>query len=272
MIDPAHTASSSGHDLWTWFFYLLGIGTTLWGVYEFILAPIRKKRHVLESIPYCPSLLLPQLPIERDKVVLVPSHRLMQMNYRVNLFQLTCTCLRFRRYRQYYPTNDVRRLCRHLRKELQNSGCVQQYDELTRGLITSRMRDACYVRENLSRSEMIVGFHPRSSIVRIYTYRKSQVDPPGGPFTGPVDKFTYNHRQDVWIYGEPPPNSEEILTVIDKIMTECRARYPSPEKLPQRRGESLPSPIPETEAAMAARARRERILSANRSTTPLQKP
>ncbi|MBF0614128.1 MAG: hypothetical protein G8237_03175 [Magnetococcales bacterium] len=272
MIDLTAPASSSAPDLWTWLFYLLMIGITLWGVYIFLIAPIRKKRHILESIPYCPSLLLPQLPIERDKVIQVASHRLMQLNYRVNLFRLTCTCLRFRRFRQFYPENDIRRLCRHLRKELQNSGCTQQYDELTRGLIASRLRDACYVRETLSRSEMIVGFHPRSSIVRIYTYRKSQIDPQGGPFTGPVDKFTYNHRQDVWVYGEPPPNSEEILMVVDKLITACRARYPSPHKLPQRRGETLPTPIPATEAALAARERRERILSASRSTTPLQKP
>ncbi|MBF0213096.1 MAG: hypothetical protein HQM00_05965 [Magnetococcales bacterium] len=271
MIDLTAPADAS-NPLWPWFLTLLAIGITAWLIYDFVLAPIWKRRHILESIPYCPSLLLPTLPIERDKTILVPSHKMIQLSYRVNLMQLTCSCFRFRRIRRFYPPNDIRRLCRHLRKELLSSGCAQQFDELTRGVIASRLVDGCYVRENLSNSEMILGFHPRSSIVRVYTYRKSQLDPPGGPYTGQVDKFTYNHRQDLWIYGEPPPNSDEIIGVIDTIMTACRARYPHPEKLPQSRGETLATPIPETEAATAARMRRERILSAGKSTTPLQRP
>ncbi|MBF0340241.1 MAG: hypothetical protein HQL95_04680 [Magnetococcales bacterium] len=254
---------------WPWIVAILLIGIVIWAIYELLIAPNRKKRHILESIPYCPSLLLPQLPSERDKTILVASHRLIHFNYRVNLCKLTCTCLRFRRVRRYYPPNDVRRLCRHLRKELQASGLIQEFDELTRGLITSRLRDACYIREPLTNSEMIIGFHPRSSIVRVYTYRKSQVDPPGGPFTGPVDKFTYNHRQEIWVYGDPPPNQDEILTVVETIMTQCRARYPQPGKLP-RTNDNLITPIPETEIANEARARRESILAARKSTTPLQ--
>ncbi|MBF0271024.1 MAG: hypothetical protein HQL98_02955 [Magnetococcales bacterium] len=270
MIDLTPHAQIHDHSLWPWLLALLVTGVTVWLVYDFLIAPIWKKRHILASIPYCPSLLLPQLPAELDKVILVPSHKLMHMNYRVNLFRLTCSCMRFRRIRRFYPANDIRRLCRHLRKELLTHSCAQQLDELTRGVIASRLRDGCYTRESLSTSEMVVGFHPRSTIIRIYTYRKSQDDLPIGPYTGPVDKFTYNHRQDLWIYGEPPPNSEEILSVVETLMTACRARYPHPNKLPQSKGETLSMPIPETEATQAAHARRERILAARRSTTPLQ--
>ncbi|MEO5346549.1 MAG: hypothetical protein H7834_09255 [Magnetococcus sp. YQC-9] len=263
------TQPASNHPILGWFFILLLLALVAWGVHYFILIPMQRKKHILESIPYCPSLLLPQIPAEHDNTIRVPSHRLIHLNYRVNLHQLTCTCLRFRRIRKFYPANDIRRLCRHLRQELQSSGYLQNLDELTRGAISFRLRDGCYVRENLTNSEMIVGFHPRSSIVRVYTYRKSPEDPSGGPYTGAVDKFTYNHRQEVWVYGEPPPNADEILTVVEAIMTSCRSRYPKPEKLPHI-NEGLPFPVPETEVAQAARARRESILAARRSTTPLQ--
>lgn len=265
----AQTHAVSDHSVLVWLAGLLLIGLISWSIHYFIIVPMQRKRHILESIPYCPSLLLPQLPAEHDKIMRVDSQRLIHLSYRVNLYQLTCSCLRFRRIRRFYPANDIRRLCRHLRRELQNSGCLQNLDELTRGVISFRLRDGCYVRESLTNSEMIVGFHPRSSIVRVYTYRKSPDDPLGGPYTGAVDKFTYNHRQEIWVYGEPPPNADEILTVVETLMTACRARYPNPEKLPHVK-ETLQMPIPETEAAMAARARRESILAARRSTTPLQ--
>lgn len=266
------SAVSHHSSIWIWLLILLFLALATWVAYTFIIAPILRKRHILDSIPYCPSLLLPQLPEEYNKVIKVPSSRWPQIKYRVNLFHLTCSCLRFRRFRQFYPPNDIRRLCRHLRKEMKNTECDQLFDELTRGLIAAHLRDACYIRESLSRSEAIFGFHPRSSIVRIYTFRKSQVDPPGGPYTGPMHKFTYNYRQDVWVYGEPPPNSEEILQRLEMRMSECRSRYPQPSKLPLLKADTLPTPIPESEAAKAARARRERILSGSRSTTPLQKP
>ncbi|MBF0626596.1 MAG: hypothetical protein HQL91_00095 [Magnetococcales bacterium] len=272
MIDLTIPPPAPVHHYWPWIVSILLIGITAWGLYTFFVVPILRKRRIHASIPYCPSLLLPPRTHQYDKNLSIASHRLIHFSYRVNLFHLTCTCLRFRRHRGLYPPNDIRRLCRHLRRELQPTAYNQQLDELTRGLLATRLTDACYSREQLSRSEIIVGFHPRSSIVRVYTFRKSPVDPPGGPFTGPVHKFTYNYHQDIWIYGEPPPNSEEVLAAISNLMTANRARYPQQDKLPLLRVENLPTPIPANEAAQTVRTRRERILSANPSTTPLEKP
>ncbi|MEO5334142.1 MAG: hypothetical protein H7839_19185 [Magnetococcus sp. YQC-5] len=253
----------------TWGWLLLFALVVIWAVWLFVILPIRKKKHILESIAYCPSLLLPQLPQEYDHISMVPSRKLIQFNYRVNLFHLTCTCQRFRQVRGYYPKNDIRRLCRHLRKELETTKTIFMFDELTQGVISFRLRDSCYTREPLHHSEMIVGFHPRSSIIRVYTYRKNSIDPPNGPFTGPVEKFTYNHRQDNWVYGDPPPNHEQILTTLEKIMTTCKAKYPYSHQLPSR-PDPLAIPVPETSPVEAAEKLRQKINAAKKSTTPLQ--
>ncbi len=264
--------TSPDHLLLTWGSVILALLFVVWASLRFIIIPIQKKKRVIQSIPYCPSLLLPQLPNDHNHTALIPSRKLMHMDYRVNLFHLTCTCQRFRMVRGHYPKNDIRRMCRHLRKELEATNSLQLYDELTRGVLQFRVRDLCYTREPLRNSEMIVGFHPRSSIVRVYTYRKTPNDPIEGPFSGHVDKFTFNHGQEIWVYGEPPPNSAEILTVIEQIMTGCRAKYPQPHQLPPAR-EVLAIPVPiteESEKNEQAALLKQKLNAAKMTTTPLQ--
>ncbi|MBF0126007.1 MAG: hypothetical protein HQM02_02245 [Magnetococcales bacterium] len=252
-----------------WLWIVFAGCVTAWILLRYLVIPIHKRQQILQSIAYCPSLLLPQLPPERNVTTFIPSHKLKYLSYRVNLFHLTCTCSRFRLTRGYYPVNDIRRLCRHLRRELDATQSSLSFDELTRGVIAFRLRDACYVREPLPNSEMVVGFHPRSSIIRVYTYRKHPDDPPQGPFTGPVDKFTYNNQQEIWVYGEPPPNSEKILTVLARIMTGCKTKYPHQDLLPPSRNHLI-TPIVETEE-MRRQAQLRRQRSADQvSTTPLR--
>ncbi|MBF0295607.1 MAG: hypothetical protein HQL96_10510 [Magnetococcales bacterium] len=256
----------SAHPLfWAILFGLVA----LWAILRFLIIPIQRKRHILQSVAYCPSLLLPVLPKENDVAIFSPSRRLKFFGYRVNLHQLTCSCVRFRRFRGFYPPNDIRRLCRHLRKELAATNLFNEFDELTRALILFRLRDSCYIREPVLNSEAIFGFHPRTSIVRVYTFRKNPDDPPQGPFTGPVDKFTYHHRQEIWIYGTPPPNCEAILTLIAEIMTACKAKYPKPQRLPTMREELL-EPIPVHPNPEDVTQIREKRRNAAKTTTPLR--
>lgn len=267
-------SSTLDHSFLThnWGWAILIVLFTLGVIFRFVVIPIQKKKRILQSIPYCPSLLLPKLPEKHNHIAMISSRKMVQMDYRVNLYNLTCSCPRFRQIRGHYPKNDIRRLCRHLRKELDATKMNLLFDDLTQGVISFRVRDLCYSREPLHNSEMIVGFHPRSAIVRVYTYRKAQNDDPLGPYSGPVDKFTYNHHQAIWVYGEPPPNNEEILTVIDRIMTTCKAQYAHLHQVSPTQNQMSPvvdlSETDESEAMLKLQQRRKTNTS-QQTTTPL---
>ncbi|MBF0143227.1 MAG: hypothetical protein HQL57_09260 [Magnetococcales bacterium] len=184
------------------------------GVGRWVIVPRIKRQRILASYDVCPPWLLPELPKELDKVVKVGSRTRDNKSYAVNFYRLSCNCRRFRHSRSHYPPNDIHRLCRHLRQELDTSNVILRYDELTRRIIKDRVRDKFYRKMTLLGTEMAFGFHPESDFIRVFTRRRQANDPAEGPFTGIYDKFTFNADQDIWIHGESPPGAEAIVKTI----------------------------------------------------------
>ncbi|MBF0309325.1 MAG: hypothetical protein HQL56_07340 [Magnetococcales bacterium] len=182
-------------------------------IVHFILRPrARQRRYAKLNAMYPPYLLPPLECNSRRKPD--PEHR----QYQVNLEMLTCTCSRFRNHRAYFPAQDIRRLCRHLRKELENADLLPRLDDLTRRIIQDRVRDKCYLSLSTGESRFAIGINPGSHFVRVFTRRKLDIDPPEGPFTGAYDKFVFNAGQENWIYGEAPPQSDKIIALIQEAM------------------------------------------------------
>ncbi|MBF0284614.1 MAG: hypothetical protein HQL51_09160 [Magnetococcales bacterium] len=218
---------------WHWVIQIFGVVAALGGAILFSriwLGVYFRKRSIQDNLERCPSLPLPPLPREYDKGVAVSSRRTRGRQYRVNLFRLSCTCTRFKRYRGLYPEGDARRLCCHLRRQLHETGTVKYYNELHQRIIQDRVRDRCYRVIRLFGSDVAFGFHPRVDMVRVFTRRQMEGDPVAGPFTGPYDKYVFHAAHELWIYGEAPPGSEAIISEISKLLVR-RLRQESPVSL-----------------------------------------
>ncbi len=195
-----------------------------------ILVPALKRKRALRYQKICPEFFLPALSPNLDTTVKVTSRSNNPVHYKVNLYRLTCTCSRFRRQRGYYPDQDIRRLCRHLRRALESENVLDQYDELTRKIIQERVRDKCYQRDTVLGTEVAFGFHPKQEFMRVYARRRGQQDGPNGPFTGTYEKFSLNINQESWIYGEAPPGATELITRAKAILAQVKAQLPDSDK------------------------------------------
>ncbi|MGN7613642.1 hypothetical protein ACQZV8_16340 [Magnetococcales bacterium HHB-1] len=185
-----------------------------WSFVRFVVAPILTKNRIKKGYKACSPYLLPQLPKQLDRTISVESRLRPYKRYRVNLYRQTCTCVGFRKQRRHYPKNDIHRLCRHLRKELNTSNGMLYFDKLTQCLIKHRIKDKCYQRLTLSGTNMALGYNPKSEYVRVYTRRKAPSDAEKGPFTGIYSKFVFNMTQENWVYGESPPGERAIISAI----------------------------------------------------------
>ncbi|MBF0370680.1 MAG: hypothetical protein HQL52_14605 [Magnetococcales bacterium] len=208
-----------------WLWVLIVGATVFWAVVRFIYVPAKKRKRIKDREKYCSPLLLPTLPEEFDKSFHIPSRLRRHKTYEVNLYQVTCTCYRFRRSRQYYPRNDIHRLCHHLRRELDRSKADLHFCELDRRILKDRVRDRCYRKITVLGTELAFGLKPHNDFVRVFTRVSSPEDPLSGPFTGPYDKFTFNAQQETWVYGEGPPGNEVIIDRLLKELAQFKKDY-----------------------------------------------
>ncbi|MBF0454494.1 MAG: hypothetical protein HQL72_06705 [Magnetococcales bacterium] len=194
-------------------------------VLRFFLVPRWKKKKVLRATPYCPSLFLPKLSETLDLVVEVPSQKDDATIYRVNVYQQTCTCHRFQSHRSLFPYRDVRRLCRHLRKEFETSNALLGVNELLQCIIKKRVRDRCFEEIEIKQTLVGIGFHPKSDFIHVYSRVPAPSDSTEGPLTGPYEKFTLTLSQEIWIYGTHPPAADEIIATVSSMLKKYRVVY-----------------------------------------------
>ncbi|OSM07211.1 hypothetical protein [Magnetofaba australis] len=193
---------------------------------SFVILPWRQRQRARRSIEFCEPYLLPELPDALDEVIQTSSKRGdSNRTYQVNIKQLTCTCRRFRQFRGLYPANDIHRLCRHLRYEMEARDVLSLFDNATQRIIEDRVRDRCYKKVSLPVGEIIVGYHPKNEFVRIFAHTLGPEDPMQGPYTGPYDKFTFNTAQESWIYGDEPPGASHIIPAVAQLVTQERRAY-----------------------------------------------
>ncbi|HIJ82928.1 MAG TPA: hypothetical protein HPQ00_01855 [Magnetococcales bacterium] len=206
-----------------WILILAGF----WGMIRFVLVPAWKYWKASRTRSYCPSIVLPRFEKSFDHARRIPSRRKSQKDHRVNLYRLTCSCHQRNTRRKYSPPQDIRRMCRHLRKELERSNLLLQYDEVIQSIIDHRVKDACYQIIQVRGNDVALGFHPKNDFVRVYSRRTGNNEPPGNPPTGHYDKFTFLISQEIWIYGDPPPDSEHIIPAISETINAFRHHYDS---------------------------------------------
>lgn len=193
---------------------MVAIGLILFRV---MVVPMLWRRKTLRYGAKCPSLPLVALPKEFDRTVLQVSPQSWRTHH-VNLYQTSCTCRRFRSFRGFFQKSDIRRLCRHLRRELEATGTITLLDEVTQRIVKDQVRDRCYRQMSVAGVDFVIGYHPRSDFVRVFTRRKNEDDPADGPYTGVYDKFVLHLSQELWIYGEAPPGAVVIIRAIAEVM------------------------------------------------------
>jgi len=189
---------------------------------RFIIVPIMKRRRVLRNAWKCSSYITPSISEDFDRNISVKSN--------VKVHQ-TCNCFGFKKRRRFYNQNDIRRLCRHIRKELARSKLIDHFDPLSRRIMRDRIRDSCYKKTELASMEIAFGYHPNSDFVRVFTRRAQEGDPAEGPFSGPYEKFVLDTVQSHWIYGIPPPLSREIIQLVAEMFKEIRGKEEQDENL-----------------------------------------
>ncbi|MBF0186409.1 MAG: hypothetical protein HQL50_00620 [Magnetococcales bacterium] len=207
------------------FIILTIIMVAVWAMIRFVYAPFHRRFRVRRSMGRCASVYaLPPLSNRLDKSRIVSSRVKAHRRYRVNLYRQVCTCTSYRKRRQYYPVNDVRRLCRHMRRELLENQELHSFDDLTMCILLKRAKDRCYEKIRLMETDIAIGYSPKTDFVRIYTRRRGEDDPDQGPFTGPYDKFVFNANQENWVYGEPPPGASMIIPAVLLLLSQTREK------------------------------------------------
>lgn len=194
-------------------------------LFRTLVVPSLRRTALLRYGKRCPSILLPALPKELDKSMNHLSHS-HHRQYTLNLYQLRCTCSRFRHYRGFFPPRDIRRLCRHLRLEMEVHNLLSQLGEVEQRIIQDQVRDRCYQSLTVLGTHLVMGFHPKSDFVRVFTRRKNVDDPDDGPFSGVYDKFVLHVSQELWIFGDAPPGARAIIQAVAQTLHGIQSHTP----------------------------------------------
>ncbi len=218
MLEYYNFSLSTGNMLLDWVLSLVGI----WALIRYLLVPSWHRWKIKNSLHYCPSIILPRLDKNYDHIRRIPSRKKDKKEHKINLYRLKCSCHHRNVHRMYSPPQDIRRLCRHLRKELERSNLLLQYDEITQAIIDHRVRDMCYKIIQIRGNDVAIGFHPKNDFVRVYSRSRGEDDPPESPPSGHYEKFTFLLSQEIWIYGVPPPDSALIIAAVADLINTCR--------------------------------------------------
>ncbi|ABK43237.1 hypothetical protein Mmc1_0716 [Magnetococcus marinus MC-1] len=207
-------------------FAILATTLTLWFLlYKLILRPWYRRQRVIKNMGLCRPYTIPTLPAEFDRTIAVSSHSKADQIYSINLHALRCNCRRYTQYRGLFPAGDIHRLCRHQRRQLVELNLLDYYDELTRCIIQSGIRDRCYRAITIGNCQTILGYHPRNPFLRLYMHTFQEGDPAKGPFSGPCQKYVFNTAQESWIYGDLPPMEEEVIATITRFREQVQKAH-----------------------------------------------
>ncbi|MBF0177955.1 MAG: hypothetical protein HQL63_14070 [Magnetococcales bacterium] len=183
----------------------------LWlGIVYGILLPKIRRNKAMSALQKCSPFLLPPFSRELDKPQPVAGRNKETLLHQVNLFRLTCTCHRFRTRRGFFPDQDVRRLCYHLRQEIKRQGLLDRFDALSQSIIEDGVRDRCYMRTNVLGSVVGFGATPKQKSVRVYARQHGASDPAEGSPSGPYGRFLFDTAQKKWVNDEAPFGAEVI--------------------------------------------------------------
>jgi len=172
-----------------------------------------RKNYLLQTGGYDIS----ELNKKRDRNYIAHSETKKDVTYKVNIYQMTCTCPDFVNFRSQYPRLDARRMCKHI------SNCIDNYsgrnDELS-GTDFAVVRTACrhkppteYKHVRTSKGTAILAYYKSYEWVNVIT-----------PYCWPKDAFRYrrydygyNPKENRWSHNEMPNNHKEIEKIARRI-------------------------------------------------------
>lgn len=140
--------------------------------------------------------------------------------YKINPYQMTCTCKDFEERRSGYAITDVRRACKHLVRFMTNTH-LTSYDLLTKALL-KQSRGAGGVphillkKKMFEKTEILLGMSPGWSGVKVFSRKKRTVDA-DDVFTGDVMFNEFDLKNKKWIYGPSPSGAREIRRIIGEV-------------------------------------------------------
>lgn len=139
------------------------------------------------------------------KKLSIKSHSNPKEYYKVNLIDLSCTCLDWQDSRKNFPPNSLNRCCKHIVEALSNESenrfskliyfLIQDTSTLGKGL--SPYSD--YKLKNVASHEVLYIFNS-NEWVNLYIHTGNS-----------IQKYGYNKLQDRWAYGKIPKTPDLFL-------------------------------------------------------------
>ena len=166
----------------------------------------RKGVKVIES--------LPPRPLAFGAIIRVPDG---DVNYQVDLQELTCTCPEFRSQRAGLPPEAIGRICRHLSQALQTTGASSSMDNLVRSIVESGPTRRTYFEIPLGPEERVaVGHAPGSDRLDLFALEDGQKDP-GSHQSVDYRKYGFSRAGQRWLDDEEPREADRIGAAIREL-------------------------------------------------------
>lgn len=165
------------------------------------------------SLPDSQQLHVGAIPDRYNRSYAVRSTRHVGMTYQVNPARLSCTCSGFRKSRDSFAHDDVRRVCRHIYAKLRELKIERDFDPLIRLVLRyGRAYRRFHALEN-EQGNFIFAFSSRTAAIKVFALIGSE-----GVFA------TYDLDTDEWFHGSAP-NHALLLKDLVQLVFCTEAEY-----------------------------------------------
>lgn len=133
-------------------------------------------------------------------------------NYKMDLYNLTCSCESQKEKREHYEARDVRRLCKHLYYKILKTSAAKELDSLTLELMKNAVvwGETYLYKYVYQGKDIILGFKEKVVWVNVYAPNRFLPDD--------YHRFSFNPISNRWSYGSQPKYSELIADVIKRVI------------------------------------------------------
>jgi len=165
------------------------------------------------------TYLLPPFDDKHNKIILCKSESIKKIKYEVNLYQLTCTCPNFTAHRSTLPQNDIRRICKHIKKVMEDVKLENEIDNLSYRIILC----ATDVHPKSEQGRLFFTFSVNGNPVAV-SFKKGNSKPwfdvfAKQPYKTTYEMYGYNPIEDRWSYNEHPAYEESVLKEFKKVVS-----------------------------------------------------
>lgn len=154
------------------------------------------------------AIHFPQLPDRYAGIIRAASESDPGRAYEVDLIALSCTCPDFRKHRRQLPPLHAGRMCKHISEQLQETGAIDEYDDLRQAIARVGRGKSQYWRRLLpSGTEVVYGFDSGAPWVDVFVREED------GFF-----RYGYNIEEERWSYSEEPAEAYGIARLVGQLL------------------------------------------------------